>query len=254
MSMQRVFLITAWLTLFSYGSFAVYLLVANSTGIETCCDPLPPATIMFATIKLLTAFVFLMLMLATAKGWGVVNPQLSRSDRRQILTFAVVYVVVRLLTRWVEQARLLALFVEIFLWVWIFRSIRLTRHDLELSSRPDRHGKLEMYVKLRKLVLVSILTWVLIVSILIITIVMILARDGKGFGPLSEIPPTLASDVAMLILFLGFGIIWAPSPATAQYSYLASREYGIGEDEEANIETSRMDHDDPVSEFGLESS
>lgn len=119
--------------------------------------------------------------------------------------------------------------------------LKKTMNDLEVSTRLDRHVKLDMYVKLRRLIIACLNLCFIIASIEIWLVFFVIASSDRLI--IFDLPPTLAWDISLFVMMIGFGYIWRPSPATAQFSYFFARQDDDG-----------FDTSDPVNEFGLETS
>lgn len=221
MPVQRWFLPLLCLNLSSYGMFIIYLMLANSYGLDAFGWSIPAFTTICVVAKGLTAFAFFVLVLVTAKGWGVVYLKIAKSDCHRILALSIVYVSFMILIRVDREIMLLQPILDLFLWLWILGSLEITRNNLARGSRPEQQGKLNMYKRLHVLVLKSLYIYLCLLLGLAIAIMII---GTAGFDALYLIPPTLAMDLSFLHLLVGFGVLWAPSPITAHFSYLVSRE------------------------------
>lgn len=242
LSQQRLFFYTSLSSWVANSMIMFYLVWANTqAGHEICCPP-NSTTVFFLAIKMVSNMMFYSLLLATAKGWGVVNPKMDPADVRKIVAFFLFSLLIYGFSHTIRPNIALAwvtIFSETFIWVWIFWCLRQTRRDLEASGRLDRTAKLDMYLKLRKLLVRSLMLVVLIIVVLIIAVIAVFNSNGTLIIPF--IPPTLAWDCALLVMMIGFGWIWRPSPATAQFAYSFSRQ-----------EESSLGDDDPMASFGLE--
>jgi len=243
MTQQRYFL---WISFFSFlatFAFTMFLVSANNNGFNTCC-PTPASSAFFLGLKVMSNIAFNLLVLATAKGWGVVNPKLSPDDQRKITMFFMVTLIIYILSR-VLKPNFALVYLQVInetsVWMWIGISLKHTTIGLNQSARPDRHAKLEMYARLRKLLVLCLILWSLIVTSIVWVILIVYNQQGRLI--IYDIPPTLAWDVTLLVMMSGFGWIWRPCPATAQFSYTFARQEEEG-----------IDARDPVSEFGLETS
>jgi hypothetical protein len=182
-----------------------YLGEANQTGFRTIF-PAPPQTIFMNFLRSAADLMFGVLVLATAKGWGVVRPKLSRVDLQKIVGFfvmAMAIFVLQHLFRFSLELAWLTIMADLFLGAWIFLSLRATRRDLSLSTRADRANKQDMYLKLSRLLLVSIQIWLLCILVSVLVIILVYQNSGLFVG--FQIPPTLSFDLSVLVLLLGFG-------------------------------------------------
>jgi len=212
--------------------FLGYLADSNVTGFRTIF-PAPKQTIFMNFLRTVSDLVFCMLLLATAKGWGVVRPRLTRVEYQKLIAFAVLAIIVFALQHFFQQSIELVwmtLACDLFLVTWIFSAVKATKRDLGLSSRVDRTHKLDMYMRLHRLLCTSIQIWAMSI-VLAILIVLLVFQNTKGLFVGYQIPPTMSWDLAMLVLQLGFAWIWAPSTMTALYSYTFVRQDLEQEDE-----------------------
>ena len=243
MMQQRLFLNVSIFSFLASLSFLIFLSVANMDGSDTCC-PSPPPTIFFLGLKAMASMAFDLLVLATSKGWGVVHPKLDAKDQRRIFMFFFISLVIYIISRISGNIQMSWILVinETAIWLWIFSSLRQTIYDLQISGRLDRHAKLEMYFRLRSLLFVCLGLWCLIILLEIWVIVIVYNQSGRIV--IFDIPPTLAWDLSLLAMMTGFAYIWRPSPATAQFSYIGTRQ----EEDSFDLRS------DPITEFGVDSS
>jgi hypothetical protein len=181
MSQQRYFLFISIFSFFSSFAYLMFLVGANASGIDTCC-PTPASSAFFLGVKVMSNMTFNLLVLATAKGWGVVTPRLDPQDQRKIVLFftlsVILYAASRIFKPSLQMAYLLV-FNDTVIWLWIFLCLRQTKTDLSLSSRVDRHAKLDMYTKLHRLLLLGLGLWCAIVTIEVWVILLVYNREGR---------------------------------------------------------------------------
>jgi len=209
--------------------------------------PTPQLTMFMDLFRTAADLFFAVLLLVTAKGWGVVRPKLFPGENQMIALFAIGSFIIFFFQHYFQNSRELmwmTLVCYVFIFVWIFQALRHTRQSLNLSSRSDRANKLEMYTKLFKLLWIAIQIWALSIIISIIVIIAVFINHNGLFVGF-QIPPKMSWDIALLVLQIGFGYIWAPSPITALYSYSFIRQ---------EAEENQEGDDNGANSFGLEHS
>ena len=168
LQIQLIFFATLVFSVLSSIVFVVYLSVANAQNFNTCC-PTPGKTVAAFSLKAFSNLLFNMLLLMTAKGWGVVRPNLTKSEQRRIALFVAFTVLLFILSHTLRpslEITWLIIMSESFMWVWIFSSLRNTERTLVVSTRLDSKSKLAMYQSLRRLILCS---WIFFLFVLFCT-------------------------------------------------------------------------------------
>ena len=220
MRIQWLYLGSLGFSIVSTFAYIGYLGDANISGQKTIF-PTSKATVGMNFLRTVADLFFTILVLATSKGWGVVRPRLTRVENQKIIAFTTltffIFALQHLFQHSVELAWM-TLACDMFLIIWIFMSLKITMRDLGLSSRLDRTHKLEMYSRLHRLLWISMQIWFMSIFLAIVIVVFVFeSMSGLFVG--YQIPPTMSWDLAILVLQLGFGFIWAPSTLTALYSY-----------------------------------
>lgn len=207
MTMQKIFLLLVLLSFLCSTIVGCYLLNVEINGVYNWNTTPATITVVFLLIKVLVTYCFAILLLATAKGWGVVHLFLPLKDKVSIGVFSLLFIGLHF---WPQGLFL----VQGYLLAWIPLSLSATVSELEQSGGNDRHRKLEMYRMLQRFLVMAIAIWI------IVAVLMAIAASN-GYVDL-VIVSIAAWDFALLFLMCGFGYLWAPSPATAQFSFVSS--------------------------------
>lgn len=205
---QLIFFGTVVFSVISSMVFIVYLSMANAQNFNTCC-PTPGKTVAAFSLKAFSNLLFNMLLLMTAKGWGVVRPNLTKSEQRRIALFVAFTILLFILSHTLRpslEISWLIIMSESFMWIWIFSSLRNTERTLVVSTRLDSKSKLAMYQSLRRLILCSWVFFLLVLFIIITIVVVVWREQNKYVG--DKIPPSLSWDLTLLLMMIGFARTW----------------------------------------------
>jgi hypothetical protein len=217
-------------------SFAMYD-SKNKTGIPTPCNVCPTTSDYLASIVLANfkrAFSRV-LMLAVARGYGVVHSNLSLRLWAGLVALGVCYIVLGTLNE-VErdlsyslepsswEIPLILLDMGAFFITW--QGLEDMRKEL-LATR--QMTKLRMYVNLWRIILSQVAVYVIVAAIVIAV------RQGYLPFPWKSLFFLVRFwDLLYLTVLLAVAWIWRPGPDTAQYAYYAQP---ASEDEDAEEET-----------------
>jgi hypothetical protein len=218
LTQQKILLVEVWIGLGLALMRVIILGRANETGAHNFNEE----SLAYGTFLLfnwINVQVFHVILLLTARGWGVVKPSLQKSDARPVAIYFCTLLVL-LLAVFVFHS-VLALLVLVFLsdvavWMWIWISLKQTQRQLVEFSRPDSGAKADMYKRLQRLIVRCAGAFVALIVIFFIVAVFNIKAAALTPESLFEVPG--------FILIAGFAYIWRPSPSTAIYSYFAQRE------------------------------
>ena len=235
---QKFFLYAAVASLFATLLWVIDFAEANRSGRTACCDrPVPMSAIVLQGVQWITTQTFFILLLATAKGWGVVRPRLDAKEVRNIMLFFFFTVCVFTARRLVRPSlglETLVIAANAAMWIWVFLSLQSTMRELGQSERPESAIKLSMYRRLRTLTRASL--WLIV--FILFGIIGVFFMGGEML--VYSIPYSLPWELPVFVLMAGFAWLWQPSSATALFAY------------SFEVADHAAEETDPIASFGVE--